>query len=206
MDLKVQELTENDKRICEEIGEVLRERGLFVGLDVIGNHLTEINVTSPTCLREEKEQDSISRRKSKSRTKSDHSDELRQETTKSRIISNQSRQILIFSLALITHLFFILNTAHTTKLRSNHRSMEIIFSETKTDQLSWMKALKIRLVEQKKPIRDKTCTGIKRKKTLIKAREKNRCRAEKPNAEQLIARSIAQAKKHYDLIDNPYQS
>tara|TARA_B100000676_G_scaffold4911_1_gene4530 strand:- start:781 stop:1767 length:987 start_codon:yes stop_codon:yes gene_type:complete len=49
----IQELTENDKRICEEIGGVLRERGLlFVGLDVIGNHLTEINVTSPTCLRE----------------------------------------------------------------------------------------------------------------------------------------------------------
>ena len=49
----IRELTKNDKKICQEIGAVLRKRGLlFVGLDVIGNHLTEINVTSPTCLRE----------------------------------------------------------------------------------------------------------------------------------------------------------
>ena len=49
----IRELTEKDKRICLEIGGFLRERGLlFVGLDVIGEHLTEINVTSPTCLRE----------------------------------------------------------------------------------------------------------------------------------------------------------
>jgi glutathione synthase len=35
------------------VGPTLREKGLlFVGLDVIGEHLTEINVTSPTCIRE----------------------------------------------------------------------------------------------------------------------------------------------------------
>ncbi|MGB1220316.1 MAG: glutathione synthase [Alcanivoracaceae bacterium] len=47
------ELSERDRWICNEIGPVLRERGLyFVGLDVIGDYLTEINVTSPTCIRE----------------------------------------------------------------------------------------------------------------------------------------------------------
>ncbi|MFP3541132.1 glutathione synthase, partial [Pseudomonas sp. SIMBA_044] len=36
-----------------QVGPTLREKGLlFVGLDVIGEHLTEINVTSPTCIRE----------------------------------------------------------------------------------------------------------------------------------------------------------
>lgn len=49
----VQELSPHDKKICDEVGPVLRERGLyFAGLDVIGNYLTEINVTSPTCIRE----------------------------------------------------------------------------------------------------------------------------------------------------------
>jgi glutathione synthase len=39
--------------ICEQVGATLREKGLlFVGLDVIGDYLTEINVTSPTCIRE----------------------------------------------------------------------------------------------------------------------------------------------------------
>ena len=47
------ELTERDRWICEQVGPQLRDMGmLFVGLDVIGNFLTEINVTSPTCLRE----------------------------------------------------------------------------------------------------------------------------------------------------------
>jgi len=47
------ELTENDHWICSQIGPSLREQGLvFVGLDVIGRYLTEINVTSPTCIRE----------------------------------------------------------------------------------------------------------------------------------------------------------
>jgi len=46
-------LTERDRWIAAEVGPVLREKGLlFVGLDVIGEHLTEINVTSPTCIRE----------------------------------------------------------------------------------------------------------------------------------------------------------
>lgn len=47
------ELTARDRWICAEVGPLLRARGLlFVGLDVIGEHLTEINVTSPTCARE----------------------------------------------------------------------------------------------------------------------------------------------------------
>ena len=46
-------LTEHDRWICEQVGPTLRKKGLlFVGLDVIGNYLTEINVTSPTCIRE----------------------------------------------------------------------------------------------------------------------------------------------------------
>ena len=46
-------LTERDNWIAEQVGPVLRQRGLlFVGLDVIGDYLTEINVTSPTCIRE----------------------------------------------------------------------------------------------------------------------------------------------------------
>ncbi len=46
-------LTDKDRWIAEQIGPELRKRGLlFVGLDVIGEHLTEINVTSPTCIRE----------------------------------------------------------------------------------------------------------------------------------------------------------
>lgn len=47
------ELTERDRWICEQIGPALKERGLlFAGIDVIGDYLTEINVTSPTCIRE----------------------------------------------------------------------------------------------------------------------------------------------------------
>jgi glutathione synthase len=50
---RVQQLTERDQWIANEVGPTLKARGLyFVGLDVIGDHLTEINVTSPTCLRE----------------------------------------------------------------------------------------------------------------------------------------------------------
>ncbi len=48
-----QELSDRDRWICEQVGPTLREKGLlFVGLDVIGDYLTEINVTSPTCVRE----------------------------------------------------------------------------------------------------------------------------------------------------------
>ena len=46
-------LSARDRAICAEVGPVLREKGLlFAGLDVIGDFLTEINVTSPTCIRE----------------------------------------------------------------------------------------------------------------------------------------------------------
>lgn len=46
-------LSARDREIAEAIGPDMREAGmLFVGLDVIGSHLTEINVTSPTCIRE----------------------------------------------------------------------------------------------------------------------------------------------------------
>ncbi|MCP8462937.1 glutathione synthase [Pseudomonas sp. ZM23] len=48
-----QPLSERDRWIASEVGPELRKRGLlFVGLDVIGENLTEINVTSPTCIRE----------------------------------------------------------------------------------------------------------------------------------------------------------
>ena len=46
-------LTTRDREICAAIGPTLKERGLiFVGIDVIGDYLTEINVTSPTGLQE----------------------------------------------------------------------------------------------------------------------------------------------------------
>lgn len=46
-------LSARDREIAATVGPVLREKGLlFVGLDVIGDYLTEINVTSPTCIRE----------------------------------------------------------------------------------------------------------------------------------------------------------
>ena len=48
-----QPLTDRDRWICEQIGPVLRAKEIhFAGLDVIGDSLTEINVTSPTCIRE----------------------------------------------------------------------------------------------------------------------------------------------------------
>lgn len=47
------ELSERDRWLCEQIAPELKARGLvFVGLDVIGDYITEINVTSPTCIRE----------------------------------------------------------------------------------------------------------------------------------------------------------
>ena len=47
------ELTERDHWICQQVGPSLKERGiLFAGIDVIGDYLTEINITSPTCIRE----------------------------------------------------------------------------------------------------------------------------------------------------------
>ena len=46
-------LSERDREIAHRVGPELRRRGiLFAGIDVIGDHLTEINVTCPTCIRE----------------------------------------------------------------------------------------------------------------------------------------------------------
>lgn len=50
-------LTERDHWLCQQVGAVLKYKGLqFVGLDVIGDYITEINVTSPTCIRQLDEQ------------------------------------------------------------------------------------------------------------------------------------------------------
>ena len=52
-----QELTPRDREIAETLAPILFARGLMlVGIDVIGNHLTEINVTSPTCMVEIRQQ------------------------------------------------------------------------------------------------------------------------------------------------------
>ena len=50
---RAQPLSDRDQWIANQVGPSLREMGLvFVGIDVIGDYLTEINVTSPTCIRE----------------------------------------------------------------------------------------------------------------------------------------------------------
>jgi len=50
---KGQDLSANDRLICDQVGPVLRDAGvLFAGIDVIGDYLTEVNVTSPTGIRE----------------------------------------------------------------------------------------------------------------------------------------------------------
>ncbi len=55
------DLDEHDRRICEVVGPVLRERGqFFAGIDVIGGKLTEINVTSPTGMQEVNRLDDLS--------------------------------------------------------------------------------------------------------------------------------------------------
>ena len=47
------QLSDRDRWICEQVGPMLKENGLlFVGIDVIGDYLTEINVTSPTGIQE----------------------------------------------------------------------------------------------------------------------------------------------------------
>jgi glutathione synthase len=52
-----QPLSDADQRIAAAIGPVLRERGLLLaGIDVIGDRLTEVNVTSPTCFQEIEQQ------------------------------------------------------------------------------------------------------------------------------------------------------
>jgi len=53
---KVVPLTTRDRWLCNQIAPTLKEKGLFwAGVDVIGDYITEINVTSPTCLREVEE-------------------------------------------------------------------------------------------------------------------------------------------------------
>ena len=50
---EVRKLTQRDKEICNEIGEALLKAGVyFAGIDVIGDYLSEINITSPTGMRE----------------------------------------------------------------------------------------------------------------------------------------------------------
>jgi glutathione synthase len=50
-------MSKRDREIAEALGPVLAARGLLlVGLDIIGDSLTEINVTSPTCFQEITEQ------------------------------------------------------------------------------------------------------------------------------------------------------
>ena len=50
---EVTEISKNDLRICNEIKNFLQSEGLFfVGIDIIGEYLTEINVNSPTCIQE----------------------------------------------------------------------------------------------------------------------------------------------------------
>lgn len=47
------ELSERDFWICQQVGPTLKQLGiLFAGIDIIGDYLTEINITSPTCIRE----------------------------------------------------------------------------------------------------------------------------------------------------------
>ena len=54
------ELTNRDRWICEQVAPLLIAKGLiFVGIDVIGDYLTEVNVTSPTCIRQLDEQFNI---------------------------------------------------------------------------------------------------------------------------------------------------
>ncbi|MFC0454646.1 glutathione synthase [Rhodococcus jostii] len=51
--VEIDTVTENDRRICKTLGPELVRRGLhFVGIDIIGSRLTEVNVTSPTGIRE----------------------------------------------------------------------------------------------------------------------------------------------------------
>ena len=50
---KVVPITDRDRWLCEQLASTLQSKGLyFVGIDVIGDYVTEINVTSPTCIRE----------------------------------------------------------------------------------------------------------------------------------------------------------
>ena len=49
----VKDINENQKKVAEEVGKFLLSNGInFAGIDMIGDYLTEINITSPTCARE----------------------------------------------------------------------------------------------------------------------------------------------------------
>lgn len=51
--VEVHPLTDREQAICDQVGPVLREKGiLFAGIDIIGDYMTELNVTSPTGIRE----------------------------------------------------------------------------------------------------------------------------------------------------------
>ena len=55
------ELTSREREICDSIGPALKSKGLiFVGIDVIGDYVTEINVTSPTGIQEINRFDGVS--------------------------------------------------------------------------------------------------------------------------------------------------
>ena len=55
------EITERDRQICSQLAPSLRQDGLiFVGIDIIGGYLTEVNVTSPTGVREVDRLDGVS--------------------------------------------------------------------------------------------------------------------------------------------------
>ena len=128
--------------------------------------------------------------------------ELHQEGNKEVKLSQISRDRFLFFLllALITHVFFILNTSYTTKLRSNHPSMEIIFSETKADQLGLEEGIENQASRtetnqyETKPAPELSWKE-KANQSALKAPV---AKLKKPNAEQLIARSLAQARKHYE--------
>ena len=58
--VKKTKLTQNDLKICAAIkSDLIKNNLFFVGIDVIGNYLTEINVTSPTCIQEIKKLNKI---------------------------------------------------------------------------------------------------------------------------------------------------
>src|SRR5690606_6747003 len=58
---EVRALSQRDQAIANAVAPVLIERGIyFAGLDVIGEYLTEINITSPTCIREIEAQADVS--------------------------------------------------------------------------------------------------------------------------------------------------
>ncbi len=120
--------------------------------------------------------------------------------------ASRDRFLFFFVLALITHLFVILNTAYQAKFPFNNPPMEIIFSETKTDQIDEEKDINTETSRTEKNQQKKVTAPKLVKKDNIYLNKPNipLTKLKKPSAEQLIARSLAQASNHYDLIDSPY--